>query len=917
MKMRTLLSILIVLVIALTVPAQALAEAKPTAYLSDVMVGMGNTADEAKKALTDAGYTVLDQNVNEGAGSKLKTDKYVYIGYKTTENYLDAITDLAVMNMNGGYSFSDYAALMDKYRDSQIKPFVDSFLAAIKEYRANYKSENDANKAKADYAYTVLSRIFNEDCGNNMAELLLNPTKEEKGLTDDQYKALSDEEKKTTVDLTTTLMQGNTQVVLLVEQMLAMAADTNETTWLQRLSELGPEGLEQKYAEKGIRPAEYKKEMASLYDDTAKKLLEGWEDMRTSLLDYDAQNAAEGEDAQAAEADPEDITVHIGVGDVEPNDVNIANPGDMVGMIKSNMEASAEIAEKAEETRDYALYAALKATPYGDGTMYDFFTKPYAEVSGENISALYPMVSTLTEGQIAAIDFLSLALLLQIGVTDCESYMQCGLENSDLLEVVENAGQVSMFVNVNREIFGSTTALTSEALREQTLSEKSWTDPDSDLLGLSRLTALSWAATGVSLLTTLVATCKFKYSWNIGQSLYLDHEAILSNFSNKTIYSAYGLDFSGIDLDLYDLEEADIASDLIDFTKFNVSRTKTGIKVSYSFNMKNFVDNASSAQLIRDFDVDPLIVPDFKNSEYFADKPNELKLAIEKTKQRVEEIANEVTNDNGLRAVLLDYEANANQSVDLDIGRSAAKKLNLDEIDDCASLEAQIRQKHLEYDQIAHKWSKIKKVTMVISALLAIGSIALSVYDLYRYYNVKYTPIPQYIVDEADITYLDADGNKLVTRNDTAYYSVVKTNRPESHENYESLHDYADLNGDVGQQWLALYTAKQSGGEPILADSLKVVKGSTKLPDGYEKGVHMFGSNAAMNLTDSRYTYNDNLNGIYLYFKTEAAASTDTASVFSGGSLALVGVGGAVVGAALGALVTVLIKRKKKPQEAE
>ena len=919
MKMRTLLSILLVLVIALTVPAQALAEAKPTAYLSDVMVGMGNTADEAKKALTDAGYTVLDQNVNEGAGSKLKTDKYVYIGYKTTENYLDAITDLAVMNMNGGYSFSDYAALMDKYRDSQIKPFVDSFLAAIKEYRANYKSENDANKAKADYAYTVLSRIFNEDCGNNMAELLLNPTKEEKGLTDDQYKALSDEEKKTTVDLTTTLMQGNTQVVLLVEQMLAMAADTNETTWLQRLSELGPEGLEQKYAEKGIRPAEYKKEMASLYDDTAKKLLEGWEDMRTSLLDYDAQNAAEGEDAQAAEVDPEDITVHIGVGDVEPNDVNIANPGDMVGMIKSNLEASAEIAEEAEETRDFALYAALKATPYGDGTMYDFFTKPYAEVSGENISALYPMVSTLTEGQIAAIDFLSLALLLQIGVTDCESYMQCGLENSDLLEVVENAAQVSMFVDVNREIFGSTTALTSEALREQTLSEKSWTDPDSDLLGLSRLTALSWAATGASLLTTLAATCKYKYSWNIAQKLLLQNEDILANFSQKTIFSAYGLDFSGIELDRFDLDEADIASDLIDFTKLNVSRTKTGIKVSYSFNMKNFVENSRVADLMRDFDVDdPIIMPDFKNCEYFADKPDELKLAIERANKRVEEIANEVTNNNGLRSVLLDYEANANQSVDLDIGKSAAKKLKLDEIDDCAALKTQIDQKQFEYAKNADKWGKFKKVSMVITALLAIGSIGLSVYDLYRYYNVKYTPIPQYIVDEADITYLDADGNKLVTRNDTAYYSVVKTNRPESHENYESLHDYADLNGDVGQQWLALYTVKHSGGEPILADSLKVVTGSTKLPDGYEKGVHMFGSNAAMNLTDSRYTYNDNLNGIYLYFKTEAAsASTDTASVFSGGALALVGVGGAVVGAAIGALVTVLIKRKKKSQEAE
>ena len=91
-----------------------------------------------------------------------------------------------------------------------------------------------------------------------------------------------------------------------------------------------------------------------------------------------------------------------------------------------------------------------------------------------------------------------LQTLLQIGVTSGESYVECGAENSDLLEVIEGAGQVSLFVNVNREIFGEKTALTSEALRENTLAKKGYTDPDSDLLGLSRLTAITWAATGVS-----------------------------------------------------------------------------------------------------------------------------------------------------------------------------------------------------------------------------------------------------------------------------------------------------------------------------------------------------------------------------------------------------------------------------------
>ena len=138
------------------------------------------------------------------------------------------------------------------------------------------------------------------------------------------------------------------------------------------------------------------------------------------------------------------------------------------------------------------------------------------------------------------------------------------------------------------------------------------------------------------------------------------------------------------------------------------------------------------------------------------------------------------------------------------------------------------------------------------------------------------------------------------------------TNRSEKHEQYKALNDYADLNGDVGKEWLALYYCKNVNAAPILADSFKVVAGSASMPEGYAKGIHMFGSNAAANLTDSRYTYNDKLNGLYVYYLTEtAAAPAQAASAFSGGALALIGAGGAAVGAALGALAAVTIKKKK------
>ena len=887
---RMILALLLALILAVESPARALADTKPI-YVSDVMVGMGETAVEAMKALNDAGYTVLDRNINEGAGSMLKTEKFVYIGYKTTDDKSDAITDLAVMNMNGGYSFSDYAVLMDKYRDSQIRPFIDNFLATIEEYRENYKSDSGANWAKAEYAHTVLSNIIDDDCGNNLAELLLNPTKEELGLSDDAYKALSEEEKRNTIDLTTALMQGNGEVVFLMEQVLAMAADTNETTWLQRLSELGPDGLDQKYAEAGIRPADAVKEMASLYNDTAKTLLLSWEDTRAALLGYAAQLAAEGEDAEAVvDADPGDLSeaLQVGVEDVEANEVDVTDPGEMLDMISRSMESSMDIAETAAENRMAAVYAALREIPYGEETMYDFFTSPYAEVSGENISALYPMVSTLSNGQIAAIDFLPMELILQIGVTDGDSYVDCGSENSDLLKVIENTGKVSIFLNVNREIFGNTTALTSEALREQTLSEKGWTDPDSDLLGLSRLTVLSWAATGVGLAATLLAAYKASHTTFSYTNMFAA-QSVLSDFAANTQNTLTGwTTTAAIDYDVFQVTPDALAQEMFNSMKFSATRTANGVQVSYTFNIETFKQTSDIGRR-------------FIN----ADNVN--------WSEQAESFGNElVISDNSLSASVKQFGNTADSKLTVEVSDDIAKRLNLDKVDDVEGLNSQIDQAQ-QYYANGGKWNTLKKAGMVITAVLAVASIVMTAYDLYRYYNIDYTPIPQYIVDEADITVLDAGGNKLVTRNDTAYYAAAKTNRPETHAQYRSLQDYADLNGDVGKQWLALYTVKQTGGDPILADSFKVVTGSASIPEGYSKGIHMFGSTAAANLTDSNYTYNDDLKGLYVYYKTDSAAkSAETASVFSGNALALVGAGCGLAGAALGAIVTIFVKKKKE-----
>ena len=191
--------------------------------------------------------------------------------------------------------------------------------------------------------------------------------------------------------------------------------------------------------------------------------------------------------------------------------------------------------------------------------------------------------------------------------------------------------------------------------------------------------------------------------------------------------------------------------------------------------------------------------------------------------------------------------------------------------------------------------------------------------EMMDFYKVEYTPIPKYMVDKADIT-KTVDGVETFVRNDTAYYRVAETNRKADAEFYDVLQNYADLNGDVCAEWLALYYVRYQGKAPILADSLKVVKGSDKLPSGYERSVHMFGVGGAQNLNSRYYCYNDPTDGIYVHFKVDESAVASDASVagstFSAGSAALFGGIGAAVGAGIAVAIMLILSKKKKAAPA-
>ena len=788
-----LTAFVLALLIAATLPVQVFADAQPE-YIDEVKIGMGKTTADAEAAL--AGYTILtdakgnkvDLNNNAGGGLGSKGDKVVYLGYKTTNKRSDAITDLALMNMQGGYSVPAYDALMEKQMKSQIVPFVDNFLAAIKEYRINYNSEFEANRTRARYIHDLLNKLTDDDCGGKkLGDLLLNETKYEMG--DDAYNKLSDEEKKNHADILTIIAQANGNATLIIERLITKAADTAEDSWLDRFSSITYDDL---VSTLDMLPSDADAALARLYDDDAQKVLAMWEVFREQLLNADeAKTALAQADAQVIEQQTED-TAEV----MQKLNFTTTKEEDYEAVADATARTETEAEVFANQLADVTVKACLEEIEYGDGTLYDFFTQSYEDVSAD-ITVLYPLVAALSDGQRAGMEFISLSEFVMIGGTDAGEYKD---------EEIEALEPVSIYDGVNREIYQKGgVALTSDALRDDAakLAAES-EDPSFPLQWWTMLSIGTTLATAAGFAATMVKRA-----------------SILRELNNINAAWAARLN------EVKELETA-----WYNFGKEGVSMCRKGTM--------NIVD---------------------------------------------------------YQTVYRQYERNIEH----------LKKLYRPD---------NLRAKE-QVERLTEKTATTTKLAIGLGiAAIILGGIStyLAYQDLVNYYKVDFTPIPRYMVEETDITAYDTQGNKIVIKNQTAYYKAVECNRSVGDEFYEMLDCYADMNGDVGKQWLALYAQKSDSYPPILANSLLVKVDNDEVPANFKTGIHMFGSSAAFNLNSELYDWNKDAPSVRVYFKVdESKAASTSGSNFTAGSLAISG----VAGFAAGAIVSILASTAKKKREVK
>ena len=219
------------------------------------------------------------------------------------------------------------------------------------------------------------------------------------------------------------------------------------------------------------------------------------------------------------------------------------------------------------------------------------------------------------------------------------------------------------------------------------------------------------------------------------------------------------------------------------------------------------------------------------------------------------------------------------------------------------------------------------KWLMGIGGALMIVAAVIKAIQMYEFYNRTFTQIPTMIVDEADIVIYTPGENgqsiKNINFDQFDYYEVVKCNRQEVglHKSAQKgvsryvewgCGDAADLNADIGKQWLALYVNRSpEKGNPILADSLTVQYKETKTPENCNGYLHMFGvKDTPVKLDNMDYCYRADKGGIYLFWNSDAAAYTSSA--FSQGGVIAISAAGGLMAGILGATAVLLPKKKKR-----
>ena len=143
--MKRIISMLLIVATLFTTFAVNVSAASKEEFISEVALIYEDSIEDAKAAIAGTDWKLYEQDLNPNADYMF--DDGVYLIYKTSTNVEDAITDLRVMDMYGGFSISNYEKQLEASRANYLT-MIGYLRAAASEFKTLYES-GDAMAALA------------------------------------------------------------------------------------------------------------------------------------------------------------------------------------------------------------------------------------------------------------------------------------------------------------------------------------------------------------------------------------------------------------------------------------------------------------------------------------------------------------------------------------------------------------------------------------------------------------------------------------------------------------------------------------------------------------------------------------------------------------------------------------------------
>ena len=140
---KKIISLILVLSMLFSICAISAYATNGEEFISEVALVYEDSVEEAKAAIAGTDWKLWAQDLNPNADYMF--DDGVYLIYKTSTNVEDAITDLRVMNMYGGFSTSNYKEQLEKSRQEYMA-MCKNIRTAASEFKTLYEAGDDMAK---------------------------------------------------------------------------------------------------------------------------------------------------------------------------------------------------------------------------------------------------------------------------------------------------------------------------------------------------------------------------------------------------------------------------------------------------------------------------------------------------------------------------------------------------------------------------------------------------------------------------------------------------------------------------------------------------------------------------------------------------------------------------------------------------